>query len=114
VTMLGSVGFLGGAAKKGAGLELSGGIQSVLGRRSGEYRNANVKERITRAARPRRMRRSKMRLELRARMAMVGGGTGYRAEMRRIDVLHSVDEAQRVCKNQGSSWSEPNATLGKR
>jgi hypothetical protein len=67
-------GFLGGTAKKGVGLELSGGIQSALGRRSGEYRKANVKESITRAARPRMMRRSKMRLELRARIAMLGGG----------------------------------------
>lgn len=71
--MLGSDRSFGGAEKMGAGLDVSGGIQSALGRKSGAYRNANVKDRITIAASPRMTRRSKMRLELRARMAMLGG-----------------------------------------
>jgi hypothetical protein len=32
----------------------------------------------------------------------VGGGTGYGAEVRRIYVLHNVDEAQRVCSIDGA------------
>jgi hypothetical protein len=67
--MLGSSLFLGGAEKTGVGFEVSGGIQSVLGRRSGEYRKANVKARITTAASPRTTRRSKMRLELSGRIS---------------------------------------------
>lgn len=53
-----------------------------------------MKVRMTMAARPRMMRRSKMRLELRARMAMLGVAKAYRAV--RICAVEDTGKALRV------------------